>query len=221
MGWCNLSNYGSHPLPLAIEVSAAPQGPLHLVGIVGSLRQASFNRALFDAAVELVGGAPSRVEVHGDGGGVMLTEVDITAVPFFNADLEASGDPRPVVELREAVRAADGLVLFSPEYNLSVPAVVKNAVDWLSRVPGDSALTTASVGVVAGTRGGHEAAGVRGHLGDTLERIAGRFYPTTLGLGSLHEKVSDGVLVDHDARLTLGSWLEGFVAHVRQAQPLS
>lgn len=177
-------------------------GSLSLVMLIGSLRQDSHNRVVGAAMVELLGERAA------------VAEVDLGPVPFFDADVEAAGDPPPVTALKDAVTGADGLIIVTPEYNLGVPAVVKNAIDWLSRLPGQSALTGAAVGVVAGTVGNHEAAGVRGHLSDSLSRIAGHFHPPTLGLGRLGHRIENGMLTDDEARQALATWLDGFVAHV-------
>jgi chromate reductase len=94
---------------------------VRVLAISGSLRQGSFNTALLRAAVALV---PD---------GMTLTLQLLHDVPLFNADVEAQGFPPGVVALREAVRAADGVLISTPEYNNSMPGVLKNAVDWVSR----------------------------------------------------------------------------------------
>ena len=97
-----------------------------LIGISGSLRQGSFNSALLQAAAGL---AP---------GGTELTIATIRGIPLYDGDLEAAeGIPEPVKALKEAIVAADGLLLATPEYNNSIPGVFKNAIDWLSRPPAD------------------------------------------------------------------------------------
>ncbi len=117
--------------------------PIHIAAIVGSLRQESLNRRLFNAAVAL---APAHIT---------FSEHGIGALPHFNADLEH--DPAPtIVSLREAVGSADALVIVSPEYNYSVPGVVKNAIDWLSRPSGRSVLAhkpAAIAGAASGRSG--------------------------------------------------------------------
>ena len=101
---------------------------LHVIGIAGSLRRRSLNRALLVAAREL---APPN----------LLIEVrELDDLPMFNEDLENGGPPPPVDALRRAVRNADGVLLVTPEYNHGVPGVLKNAVDWLSQPLRDSAL---------------------------------------------------------------------------------
>jgi chromate reductase len=98
----------------------------HLVGLSGSLRQESFNSALLRAAVALV---PSGAE---------LTIGSIRDIPLYDGDREtADGIPDAVTALKDAIAAADGLLLVTPEYNNSIPGVFKNAIDWLSRPPAD------------------------------------------------------------------------------------
>jgi NAD(P)H-dependent FMN reductase len=97
-----------------------------LVGISGSLRKGSFNSAVLRAAGELM---PADSE---------LSIASIAGIPLYNGDEEAaSGIPEPVTRLKDAIAAADGLLLVSPEYNNSLPGVTKNAIDWLSRPPAD------------------------------------------------------------------------------------
>ena len=92
-------------------------------GIAGSLRRGSFNAALLREAVAL---APpdTRIDV-----------LDMASLPLYNRDLEADGFPPPVEEFRQAIAAADGLVVATPEYNYSIPGVLKNVIDWASRPP--------------------------------------------------------------------------------------
>ena len=97
-----------------------------IIGISGSLRRGSFNTALLHAAAELMPG------------GAELTIESIEGIPLYNGDVEATqGIPARVAELKKAISEADGLLLSTPEYNNSMPGVLKNAVDWLSRPASD------------------------------------------------------------------------------------
>jgi NAD(P)H-dependent FMN reductase len=97
-----------------------------LIGLSGSLRQRSFNSSLLRAAVELM---PQGAE---------MTVGSIRDIPLYDGDLEDSqGVPGPAQALKDAIAAADGLLLVTPEYNNSIPGVFKNAIDWLSRPPAD------------------------------------------------------------------------------------
>jgi chromate reductase len=116
-------------------------GPIKVAGFAGSLRKASFNRALLRAAVEL---APA---------GMTIEVLEIGAIPLYDADVEADGDPAPVAEFKMGVGEADGLLIATPEYNLGVPGVTKNVIDWASRPPRSSVLDGKPVAVMGATPG--------------------------------------------------------------------
>ena len=176
---------------------------VQICALVGSLRADSTNRLVCKAAAALM---PE---------GSTLIEHSLRDVPLYDGDVEAAGMPDSVVALREAVDAADGLVIFTPEYNRSIPAVTKNAVDWLSRMPGDSPLSRAAVGVVAATPGRHDAGGVRGHLSASVGANTERLYATTLGIASIGHRTENGEISDDELVAELREWLAGFVTHVR------
>jgi chromate reductase len=97
--------------------------PVRILGISGSLRKASFNTALLRAAIEL---APP---------GISFETADIRPIPPYDEDVRAQGLPEPVERLRSQIAAADALLVATPEYNYSLPGVLKNAIDWASRPP--------------------------------------------------------------------------------------
>jgi chromate reductase len=98
-------------------------GTVTILGIAGSLRRGSFNAATLRAALEL---APS---------GMTIEIFDIAPIPPYNEDVRQEGFPAPVEDLRARIKTADGLLIVTPEYNYSIPGVLKNAVDWVSRPP--------------------------------------------------------------------------------------
>lgn len=111
---------------------------VRILALVGSLRAGSHNRQLAEAAVKL---APEGAEV-------VLYE-GLADIPFYNEDIDVEGSvPAAAAALREAAGTADALLLFSPEYNGTIPAVLKNAIDWLSRPYGAGALADKPVAVV-------------------------------------------------------------------------
>jgi chromate reductase len=119
---------------------------LKILGIPGSLRQASFNRFALVAAQALL---PA---------GASLDIFELEGIPVYNQDLDKQ-PPARVVEMKTRVRAADAILFATPEYNYSMPGVLKNAIDWASRPYGDSAwqgkpvaVMSASVGVLGGAR---------------------------------------------------------------------
>lgn len=101
----------------------ADAGTLNVLGLCGSLRKGSYNRMALNAAIEL---APD---------GMRIDTFDIAPIPVYDEDLRAKGFPPAVQSLRERIAAADALLFVTPEYNYSVPGVLKNAIDWASRPP--------------------------------------------------------------------------------------
>ena len=113
--------------------------------IAGSLRKASYNRALLRAAQEL---APPDMEIR------IFDRMG--EIPLYNEDVEAQGEPEPVAALKRAIAEADALLIATPEYNHGVPGVLKNAIDWASRPPRGSVLQgkpTAILGASPGVTG--------------------------------------------------------------------
>ena len=96
---------------------------LRVLGISGSLRKGSFNTAVLRAAVEL---APE---------GMSIDIANLRDIPLYDEDLREKGLPESVQKLRDAIAAADALLIVTPEYNFSIPGVLKNAIDWASRPP--------------------------------------------------------------------------------------
>jgi chromate reductase len=120
--------------------------PVRILGIAGSLRRESYNRAALRAATELV---PE---------GATIETFELDGIPGFNQD-EEQNPPAKVVELKRRIREADAILFVTPEYNYSVPGVLKNAIDWASRPYGDSAwsgkpaaIMGASIGMIGTAR---------------------------------------------------------------------
>ena len=115
---------------------------IHVLGLAGSLRRASYNRGLLRAARDL---APDD----------MTIEIwdRVGEIPFYDADLEARGDPAPVADLKAAIAAADALLVATPEYNYGIPGVLKNAIDWASRPAGKSPLKGKPAAIMGATPG--------------------------------------------------------------------
>ena len=104
-------------------------GEVNVLGICGSLRKGSYNRMLLRAAQEV---APEGMSIT-----IYPTIGDI---PLYDEDLRLAGEPEPVTRLKAAMRQADALLIATPEYNYSIPGVLKNAIDWASRPPAESPL---------------------------------------------------------------------------------
>ena len=182
-----------------------------IVGISGSTRRGSFNAALLRAAAaSMPTGAALRIE-------------SIAPIPLYNGDdEEATGIPEAVARLKDAIAAADGLLLVTPEYNNSIPGVAKNAIDWLSRPPADVprvfrgkpvAVIGASPGRF-GTQLGQAAwLAVFRTLGADFY-AGGRLYVASAG--SVFD--SAGELQDAAIRESLRKFMAGFVAHAARVR---
>ena len=181
---------------------------IRLVGISGSLRGGSLNSALLRAA-------QSRMPAD-----TSLEIATLDGIPLYDGDLEeASGIPDAVAALKEAIAAADGLLIVTPEYNNSIPGVLKNAIDWASRPPRDSARVFAGrpVAVIGASPGG---------FGTLLSQQA--WLPVFAALGTSHwhgsrllvphaSAVFDdgGRISDETVAKRLTEFLAGFVSAVR------
>jgi chromate reductase, NAD(P)H dehydrogenase (quinone) len=179
-----------------------------LIGLSGSLRQHSFNSSLLRAAVELM---PQGAE---------MTIGSIRDIPLYNGDLEdAQGVPGPAQALKDAIAAADGLLLVTPEYNNSIPGVFKNVIDWLSRPPADifRVFGGKPVGLIGASPGG---------FGTILSQEAWLPILRTLGtrpwfggrlLVSRATTVFDdsGQIMNDSTKEQLRKFIDGFVTFVR------
>jgi len=176
-----------------------------IVGISGSLRRGSYNSALVRAAVALMPG------------GAELVVATIAGIPLYDGDVEAAeGIPRVVAELKDAIAAADGLLLATPEYNNSIPGVFKNAIDWLSRPPADAARVFAGkrVGLIGASPGGFGTVLSQNAWLPVLRTLGCDLWAGRLLLVSRAASAfdADGVLVDAKAAESLRDYLAGYVA---------
>jgi chromate reductase len=173
--------------------------------IAGSLRQGSYNRSLLRAAAEL---APERMSI---------TIFDrIGDVPLYDADVEARGDPEPVVALKRAIGEADALLIATPEYNHGVPGVLKNAIDWASRPPSATVLAGKPAALIGASPGRTGTARAQLML---RESLASTQTPLLLGpevlIGEAQKKFADdGTLSDEPTRKLLRGHLERLLAWV-------
>jgi chromate reductase, NAD(P)H dehydrogenase (quinone) len=181
--------------------------PLRVLGICGSLRRGSFNAAVLRALPVL---APDNMKVE--------MAPSLADFPLYNADMQnEDGFPQPAVRLKEMIEAADGLVFVSPEYNFSIPGVLKNAIDWVSRFPDQPfkgkpiLLQSAAIGVLGGAR-------MQYHLRQTmvfLEAIV--FTKPEVFVTFAKSKIDEeGRLHDEQTREVIRGQLAAFEGFVRQ-----
>ena len=173
---------------------------LRILAISGSLRKASFNNGMLRAAQEI---APDAMEI---------SIHDIRDVPFYDGDLEAEGDPLPVVALKTAVRDADAVLFATPEYNWGTSGALKNAIDWASRDREEGSLMGKPATIIgAGGRAG--TARAQGQLLETLAETGSvvMVKPGVLVQAFAPMKFdSEGNLIDDDTRELLRRHLDEF-----------
>lgn len=180
--------------------------PLVFAVMLGSLRKGSYNAAIARALPDL---APEGVTIAPLG--------SLGEFPLYNADVQDQGFPAVVRQMAEAIARADGVIIVSPEYNYSMPGVLKNAIDWISRLPDQPfakkpvAIQSASMGVIGGAR-------MQYHLRQTLvfvdAMVLGR--PEVM-VGAAQNRISaDGVLTDQPTREFIAKQLRAFADFVRR-----
>jgi NAD(P)H-dependent FMN reductase len=180
-----------------------------IVGIAGSLRAGSFNAALLRAAIGL---APA---------GMKIETASIKGIPLYDGDVEASqGIPATVAALKDRIAASDGLLLVTPEYNNSMPGVLKNAVDWLSRPPADIPRVFGGrpVAIMGASPGGFGTILSQSAWLPVLKTLRTRpwFGPPMLVSGAGKVFDASGNLADEDVRKRLRDFIAGFAAFIQQ-----
>ncbi|MGA9343425.1 MAG: NADPH-dependent FMN reductase [Rhodanobacteraceae bacterium] len=178
-----------------------------IVGFAGSLRSGSYNSALLRAARSMM---PI---------GSRLEEGSIREFPLYNADDEfALGIPAAVSALKDAIAAADGLLVATPEYNNSIPGVVKNAIDWLSRPPGDipRVFRGKPVALIGASPGGFGTILSQNAWLPVLRTLGAELWTGGRLLVSRAGDVFDaeGTIIDDKVNQALRNFVEGFVASI-------
>jgi len=153
------------------------------LAISGSLRAQSFNSRLVNCLAAL---APQDAQI---------AQFDISDVPLYNQDLDSDSPPAVVAALRVAVQEADGIVIASPEYNHTLPAVTKNVIDWLSRPVNQGQLRNKKVAVFVCSPGPTSGTYCVTHATELLE-LLGNTVVSAFNIGGVHEKISEHNGVD-------------------------
>jgi chromate reductase len=163
----------------------------------GSLRQASSSTAVVETICRDIGGDAE------------VLRFDIGLLPHYNADL---GQPEPVVAFKAAVDAADGLVIVTPEYNYSVPGVLKNAIDWASRPAYESVMKDKPVFVASVSGGAMGGVRAQSHMKYMLNGMLARvFVFKEVIIPFAPKKIENGFLADEDIRAFLMDGVNAFV----------
>lgn len=186
-------------------VSSMPK----LIGIAGALRKGSFNAALLRAVKEA-----------GARDGIAIEIEPIHEIPLYDGDLEAAhGIPGPVRALQDRIAGADGLLLATPEYNNSIPGVLKNAIDWLSRPPHAIARvfrgkTIALIGASAGQGGTALAQAAWLPVLRALETLP-FFGPRVMVSGASKAFDTEGALIDDANREKIAAFTSALAQHLQ------
>lgn len=178
--------------------------PIKVLGFAGSLRAGSFNRAALRAAGAL---APSSV---------LLTTYDLSDIPLYNGDLEREGLPESVVEFGRSLAEADALLIVTPEYNYSIPGVLKNAIDWASRIQ-PSPLAGKATAIMGASMGGFGSARAQYHLRQVCVYLDLRpINKPEVFISAAHTKFdTEGVLTDDEAKKSILTLLESLANAVQ------
>ena len=181
--------------------------PIRILGIAGSLRRESFNRAALRAATGLVP----------EGTSIEIFELD--GIPGFNQD-EEQNPPAKVVELKRRIREADAILFVTPEYNYSVPGVLKNAIDWASRPYGDSAWNGKPAAIMGASVGTIGTARAQYHLRQMMVFL--NMFPVNqpeVMIGNASEKFdAQGNLTNDVAKQFIRQLLQNLVDWTRRIQ---
>lgn len=178
---------------------------IKILGIAGSLRKGSYNRAALREARNLV---PEDTQIE-------IFELD--AIPPFNQDKEDPA-PRIVIDLKEKIRSSDAVLFVTPEYNYSVPGVLKNAIDWASRPYGDSALDGKPAGIMGASIGSLGTARAQYHLRQMFVFLnIFTFNRPEVMIANATEKFDqNGRLTDEETRKRIREFLQVLVRWARK-----
>jgi chromate reductase len=179
--------------------------PLKILGIAGSLRKGSYNRGLLRVAQHL---APE---------GVTVESFDLDGIPLYNQD-DDGNPPARVTEFKTRIRAADAILFVTPEYNYSIPGVLKNAIDWASRPYGDSAWEGKAVAVIGASGGLQGTSRAQYHLRQCFVFLNMHPVnkPEVMIAGASQKFDADGNLTDEKAKEMVGRLLSALADWARK-----
>ncbi|MEM3458624.1 MAG: NAD(P)H-dependent oxidoreductase [Candidatus Bathyarchaeia archaeon] len=179
--------------------------PISILGFAGSLRKDSYNKALLRAALQLLP-KDAKLEIY-----------DLEGIPPFNQDLE-NNMPKKVKEFKAKIKAADALLIATPEHNYSIPGILKNAIDWASRPPGDNSFEDKPVAIMSASTGALGGARAQYHLRQVLVALNMHAInrPEVI-VGFVEEKIDEkGNLRDEKTRKKIGQLLKSLVEWVKR-----
>ena len=171
---------------------------LSVVGISGSLRRESLNTRLLNNVIEMAADT------------MKIEQLDWSMLPIYNGDLEADGLPQLVLDLQHRLRAADGVIIVTPEYNHGVPGPLKNMIDWMSRGPSPHGFYNVPVAICGASDGVMGTTRSQAMLRQTLAALNAPTLPFPQVLvGKAQERFDDNSKLVHEPTIKfIGQWLE-------------
>ena len=191
-----------------MSLNRDPQTALpRLIGISGSLRRASANTAILTALAEAIADL------------AILEVFPLNEIPLYNQDIDVEPPLSPISAFREAIAAADGIVIASPEYNYGMSGVLKNALDWASRPYGNSKLTGKPVLTITASAASTGGVRAQGQLNETLTAIAALVVlrPQSV-IGSVFQKMQDGKFADETSMKFLMAAIDDLLRDIVRTQ---
>ncbi len=178
--------------------------PVRLIGMSGSLRAGSYSNAVLETLREKFAGRAD------------LLVYDLAPIPLYNQDFEGDKRPPVVKQLLADIAEADGLVFCAPEFNHSIPGVLKNAIDWASRPAFESVLAYKHVAVMATSRGPLGGARCLEHMRVVLDSCLSRIsLAREVIISAAESKIRDGRLVDETCLGFASGAVEALIAEIR------
>ena len=181
---------------------------IHVLGFSGSLRKASFNAGLLRTAME---------QLPED---MTLEIFDLAPIPFYNEDLNVDGGPEPVKAFKARIAAADALLIATPEYNYSIPGVLKNAIDWASRPKKDTPIIGKTVAIMSASTGKLGGARAQYHLRQSFVFL--NMHPVNqpeVMLASAADNIdANGKLTNEQTRALIRQLIEALVKLTNQSE---
>ncbi|MEM0201072.1 MAG: NAD(P)H-dependent oxidoreductase [Candidatus Micrarchaeaceae archaeon] len=178
---------------------------IKILGIVGSLRKGSFNMALMHYA-KSIPLKDAEIEI-----------ADISEIPIFNQDLE-SQVPESVKNFKQKIKQSNAILISTPEYNYSIPGVLKNAIDWASRPYGDNSFDNKIVGIMSGSGGYIGGARAQYHLRQIFVFL--NMHPVNkpeVIVPMIHEKIDEnGVLTDENTKKKIEELVKTLINHTKK-----
>lgn len=184
---------------------------MKIIAISGSLRKDSYHTSLLKVVAPIFEAEGATFEIY-----------DIADIPFYNTDVEEVGMPQAVVRLTDAIAAADGLFLASPEYNRSVSGVLKNTIDWASRPPFNSVFVGKLTGIVSASRGPFGGIQGQASLREIMNGVLATVFPSMGFLLPFAGEALDeqGRLTDERALKMLTGYVKDYIAWVAKMKEL-